>query len=107
MSETGRLTRAFQEALNSSGNPADDWVQVGRGFLGEAIDHMEWLEKGLAEWRSLSVIKHREARMRDAQARIAVHHLQAVLNQAGTHAEQRAADTAARDWLASIGSEPT
>lgn len=36
----------------------------------------------------------------------AIGHLQAVLNKARTHHEQQAADTAARDWLASIGSEP-
>ena len=33
--------------------------------------------------------------------------LQAVLNKPRTHADQQAADTAARDWLTSIGSEPT
>ncbi len=36
----------------------------------------------------------------------AINHLQAVLNKARTHDEQQAADTAARDWLTSIGSEP-
>jgi hypothetical protein len=36
----------------------------------------------------------------------AIGHLQAVLNKARTHDEQQAADTAARDWLASIGSDP-
>lgn len=37
---------------------------------------------------------------------VAISHLQAVLNQARSHAEQQAADTAARQWLESIGSEP-
>jgi hypothetical protein len=41
-----------------------------------------------------------------ATARIAIGHLQAVLNKARTHTEQQAADAAARDWLISIGSEP-
>ena len=36
----------------------------------------------------------------------AIGHLQAVLNQSRTHAAQHEADTAARDWLESIGSEP-
>jgi hypothetical protein len=40
------------------------------------------------------------------QLQAAVGHLQAVLNKARTHAEQQAADSAARDWLISIGSEP-
>lgn len=42
-----------------------------------------------------------------ATARIAITHLQEVLNKARTHADQQAADTAARDWLISIGSDPT
>lgn len=33
----------------------------------------------------------------------AIAHLHAVLNKTSTHAEQQAADTAARDWLTSIG----
>ena len=37
----------------------------------------------------------------------ALGHLQAVLNKPRTHDEQQAADTAARDWLVSIGSEPS
>lgn len=41
------------------------------------------------------------------QLLIAIGHLQAVLNKSRTHAEQQAADTAARDWLDSIGSEPS
>ena len=40
------------------------------------------------------------------QLDVAIGHLQAVLNKSRTHAEQQAADTAARDWLISIGSEP-
>lgn len=41
------------------------------------------------------------------QLQTAIGHLQAVLNKARTHDEQQKADTAARDWLTSIGSEPT
>lgn len=41
------------------------------------------------------------------QIAVAIGHLQAVLNKARTHADQQAADTAARDWLTSIGSEPS
>jgi hypothetical protein len=67
---------------------------------------IDWLEKGLAEWRDLSEHNARVARAAQATARVAVGHLQAVLNKARTHAEQQAADTAARDWLISIGSEP-
>jgi hypothetical protein len=75
--------------------------------IGEVLDDIEWTEKGLAEWRDAALANQKQARMERAHARIAIAHLQAVLNKARTHAEQQAADTAARDWLISIGSEPT
>ena len=72
----------------------------------ELIDRVDWLEKGNAEWRSEALSAKAQARAARAAARIAISHLQAVLNKPRTHAEQQAADTAARDWLESIGSEP-
>jgi hypothetical protein len=36
----------------------------------------------------------------------AIKHLQEVLNKPRNHYDQQRADTAAREWLASIGSEP-
>jgi hypothetical protein len=74
--------------------------------LREAIDDIEWTEKGLVEWRDMYQTANAHHRAAQATARIAVGHLQAVLNKARTHAEQQAADSAARDWLISIGSEP-
>lgn len=75
--------------------------------VGEMLDDIEWTEKGLVEWRTLALANQQQARAAQATARIAITHLQAVLNTARTHAEQQAADTAARDWLISIGSDPT
>lgn len=74
--------------------------------LGEESDLLDWAEKGLAEWRDMWKGAARRNTIAQAQLRIAVGHLQAVLNKARTHAEQQTADTAARDWLTSIGSEP-
>ena len=69
-------------------------------------DEIESLQKGLAEWREIALSQLRQSNAAQARARIAITHLQDVLNNARTHAEQQAADTAARDWLISIGSEP-
>jgi hypothetical protein len=55
----------------------------------------------------MAVSRAKQAETARATARVAITHLQAVLNKARTHTEQQAADTAARDWLISIGSEPT
>lgn len=70
-------------------------------------DHIEWIDRGLAEWRAAAIAAADEARRVRAVNKIAIGHLHAVLNTARTHAEQQAADTAARDWLTSIGSEPS
>jgi hypothetical protein len=75
--------------------------------LGELTDDVEWTEKGLAEWRDMWKGAARQNTAIRATASVAIGHLQTVLNKARTHAEQQAADTAARDWLTSIGSEPT
>lgn len=69
---------------------------------GRLDDALEWAEKGVAEWRSVAQENARQA----AVARVAINHLQSVLNKPRTHAEQQAADAAARDWLTSIGSDP-
>ena len=109
MSTSKKLIKAFSDAipLGPHPEPHAEWVQVRLDFVQEAIDHIDWLDKGLAEWRAdaLAAAKRREAVA--ATARIAIGHLQAVLNKARTHDEQLRADTAARDWLISIGSEPT
>ena len=74
--------------------------------LNELDDAIEWIEKGLDEWRSMYVVSDRNQKAAQATARIAVGHLQSVLNKPKTHTEQQSADTAARDWLVSISSEP-
>ncbi len=69
----------------------------------ELIDALDWAEKGLAEWRSEALTARRHAEAARATARVAIGHLDTVLNQCRTAQEQQKADTAARDWLASIG----
>lgn len=74
---------------------------------GDMLDNVEWTEKGLIEWREMALSHAKQAEAARATARIAITHLQVVLNKPRTHAEQQVADTAARDWLISIGSDPT
>lgn len=109
MSKTESLIKALSDAipLGPHPDPHAEWVRVRLDRVQEAIDHMEWLTKGNAEWRQMALQNSGYSEMVRATARTAIHHLQAVLNTARTHAEQQAADTAARDWLTSIGSEPT
>jgi len=68
-------------------------------------DELDWADKGLAEWRATALSNARQAKAARATARIAIGHLQSVLNTARTFDEQQAADIAARDWLVSIGND--
>jgi hypothetical protein len=105
--DSSLLVKSLADALDAPHNPADDWMTVGRSFVAEAIDHIEWLEKGNEEWRVMARTAQRHAEAARATGRVAINHLQTVLNKCRTADEQLRADTAARDWLASIGSEPT
>lgn len=112
MSKTSKTRAAIIQAAAAlragtpAGGPSQRQMSAATA-LDEALDDVEWTEKGLSEWRATALANARQAEAARATARIAINHLQAVLNKARTHAEQQAADTAARDWLISIGSEPT
>lgn len=68
-------------------------------------DKLSWTDDAFVEWRNIALSRAREAKASRATARVAIGHLQGVLGLARTYAEQQAADTAARDWLASIGDD--
>jgi hypothetical protein len=108
MSTTDKLTKALSDSipLGPHLEPHAEWIKVRLDFVQKAIDHMDWLEKGNDEWRRLSLSYQKQARASQATARIAIGHLQEMLNKARTATESYAADTAARDWLESIGSDP-
>jgi hypothetical protein len=55
VSTTKRLTKAFSDAipLGPHPRPHSEWVSVRLDFVQEVIDHLEWLEKGNAEWRDI------------------------------------------------------
>lgn len=93
--------------LGAHPEPHAEWVNVRLDAVQQAIDHIEWLEKGNEEWRVMAQTTQCHTEVVRATARVAISHLQAVLNKPRTHAEQQSADAAARDWLTSIGSEPT
>lgn len=102
MSTSKRLIKAFNDAipLGPHDNPHSEFITVRLDFIQEAIDHLDWLEKGVSEWRSES-IKNAQVR---ATARIAIKHLVTVLEGCRTAGEQQNADSEAREWLCSIGS---
>ena len=70
-------------------------------------DHVEWLEAGINEWRAESLTNSRHAEAARLTARTAIRHLQAILNSQRTATQSWEAEQEARQWLRSIGSEPT
>jgi hypothetical protein len=74
--------------------------------LAELADDARDSESGIAQWRTAAQTNARHAEAARATGRVAIEHLQAVLNNARTHYDQQRADTAARDWLISVGSDP-
>ena len=105
--DAANLLTALREALAAPHSPADDWLNVGRCFVAEAVDYIEWLEKGNEEWRLMGLSAIKRAKAARATAQVAITHLREVLNKPRTYEAQQQADTAARQWLESIESEPT
>lgn len=105
MDTTKRLQKAFRDAipLGPHHEPHAEWITVRLDFVQQAYDHLDWLEKGNAEWRSEAMTARRQAERAHAHARVATNHLSTVLNGCRTAGEQQRADGAARDWLASTG----
>jgi len=100
-----RLEQLLQTMYESPSLASQQALPLIDAELPGLRDAIELLEQGVVEWRQkLQAKRHAEAAR--ATARIAISHLQAVLNSARTHADQQAADDAARDWLISIGSDP-
>jgi hypothetical protein len=110
ISDTGDADRLIKYLADSipqgpHPDPHAERVSVRLDVVQAAIDHIEWLENGNEEWRLAGLSARKQAEAARATARIAIGHLQAVLNKARTFDEQQRADTAARDWLASIGAD--
>jgi hypothetical protein len=82
-------------------------IELVRTWLRDMADEQRDLETGLAGWRTQAESHSKQAHMAKAQTRVTLAHLDAVLNKAKTANDQQAIDTAARDYLASIGYEPS
>ena len=108
MNPTKVLTKALSDAIPQGPHPEPHakWIQVRLDFVQAAIDHIVCLDRGVDEWREEALSQQQKFYAAHAKARTAIAHLQCVLSKARTATESYAADTAARDWLTSIGSDP-
>ena len=103
--DSSRLVKYLSDAipLGPHPEPHAEWISVRLDAVQEAIDHIDWLEKGNEEWRDTYVSSSKQAIAARATARIAIGHLNKVLNNCRTAHEQQTANIEARDWLVSIG----
>lgn len=69
-------------------------------------DQIDWIEKGIKGWREAAQTQDMLARHEAAKTRVAIGHLQTLLNGRLDASQMLAAEAAARDWLESIGEEP-
>ena len=105
---TKELTKALSDAIPKGPHPDPrlELIQVRLDLVQAAIDQIDWLDRGVDEWREEALSQQQKVHAAKAMVRIAIKHLHEMLNKARTATESYAADTAARDWLTSIGSEP-
>jgi len=106
--DTGSPTRLLKYLADSiplgpHPEPHNEFVFVRLDVVQTAIDHIEWLEKGNEEWRKMYVKELQRSKRLSAVSRIAIKHLDMVLNSCLTASDQQNADTDAREWLASLG----
>lgn len=102
------LLTKFYELPSLASTRALDMIDAELPRLRAALDDVEYTEKGLAKWRATAQANARHAEAARATARIAIGHLQRVLqdNHARIQAEQRQQwRRDAEDWLASIGAD--
>ena len=103
--DSSRLVKYLADAIPAGPHPEphSEWIPVRLDAVQEAINHIKWLEKWNEEGHLMYVSSQKQAEAARATARIAIKHLDAVLNSCRTAGEQQSTDTAARDWLISIG----
>lgn len=108
MSPTKVLTKALSDAIPQGSHPEPhaEWIQVRLDFVQLAIDHIDWLDRGVDEWREEALSQQQKFYAAQATVKIAVRHLQEVLNKPRMYDDQVRVDTNAKGWLISIGSEP-
>jgi hypothetical protein len=108
MSPTKVLTKALSDAIPPGPHPDPrlKLIQVRLDLVQLAIDHIVCLDRGVDEWREEALSQQQKFYAAQATVKIAVRHLQEVLNKPRMYDDQVRVDTNARDWLESIGSEP-
>lgn len=89
-------------ADEGSGHPD---LRQTKETAGHLEDDVEWLEKGLAEWRTMYVNQLQETMRAKATSKVAIRHIRAMTDPTTTLIGRREARIAALDWLGSIGQD--
>jgi hypothetical protein len=105
--EVEQIVKGLADAIPQGPHPDPhaEWIRVRLDFVQQAIDTLDWLDKGVAEWRDSALSNGRQAAAARAQARIAIKHLQAALVPPSSPLYAKGFEDA-REWLVSIGGDP-
>lgn len=71
-----------------------------------SADDVDWLERGLSEWRSLAAVAERRAEQNVAKFTIALGYLKVLVNEGRTSFGRETTEASAKLWLQSIGEAP-
>lgn len=104
---TKKLIKALADAIPSGPHPDPhaEWIRVRLDFVQKTIEHMDWLDRGVAEWRHVALKAQSQSANDWIVSDMAIRHLRAILNSRRTATQSLEAETAARQWLASIGND--
>lgn len=102
--DCGRLLKYLADATPQGPHPEPhaEWASVRLDVVQASIDHIEWLEKGNEEWRVVALAGQKQANAARATTRVAIGHLQALVNGSVAGPDRFKAYESARDWLISI-----
>lgn len=98
------VVKAYVEGGERCGDGRDKATAIQA--LNALPDQIDWIERGIVEWREVAHQNNKRATMARVTARVAITHLQTILNGRLDANQMFAAEAAARDWLESIGEEP-
>lgn len=98
-----QLIKCLVASVDKKSDATSKNVSISRDVIGECIDHIDWLEKGINEWRSEATRFMKLYSMDRAKSSIAIKYLQELLNTRKTATQAWEIEKAAREWLDSIG----
>lgn len=95
------VVKAYVEGGERSSDGRDKTAAIRA--INALPDQIEWIERGIVEWREAAQKHLKALHMEMAKTRVAISRLQTLLNGQIDENQRLAAETAARDWMVANG----